>query len=439
MTEHALVIGAGWAGLAAAVALTRGGRAVTLIEAGREPGGRARRVHLDELPVDNGQHLLLGAYASTLDLLRTLGVAEHEVLTRLPLALDLRGAHGRRIHLQTPALPAPLHLLWGLMHAQGIARADRLRALRGLPAMLRFPGCEDMTVAGLLARHGQPRSIVDGLWTPLCLGALNLPPEEASAGVFVRVLRESFDRRRAHSDLLVARRDLGAVLPAPALAFLRAHGTRSLLGERVTGLLLERGRIAGVRTRKGEQRADTVVLATGPRAAADLLAAHPSTAALAADIRALGAAPICTVYMQYAPQTSLPRPLLGLLEGPGQWVFDRGHTGQPGLMSVVISGPGPHMELSNETLAQSVARQLQVVLGWPLPHRHWVIREKHATIRCTPQTERLRPPQATAIRGLWLAGDYTRTGLPATLEGAVRSGLECARTLLQSPAPATTT
>ena len=328
-----------------------------------------------------------------------------------------------------------MHLLWGLLGLQGIPRGDRLRALRGLPALLRFSGCEDIPLAELLDRHRQPPSVVEALWTPLCLGALNLPPAEASATVFVHVLRESFGRRRRHSDLLVARRDLGAILPAPAIDFLRAHHARIVLGERVTQLLVEDGGIAGVRARDTDYRAEDVVLATGPRAAAELLEAVELTRDTARDIAALGSAPICTVYLQYPPDTALPAPLLGLLEGPGQWVFDRGHTGQPGLMSVVISGPGAHMALTNEALAAAVARQLQAVFGWPMPQRHWVIREKHATFRCTPHNEALRPTQTTAVGGLWLAGDYTRTDLPATLEGAVRSGLKCAHSILRTPAP----
>ena len=141
--------------------------------------------------------------------------------------------------------------------------------------------------------------------------------------------------------------------------------------------------------------------------------------------------PITTVFIRYHPYVRLDFPLYGLHDTLGHWVFDRGADGQHGLMSVVISGGGRHMEMDNETLVREVAAELaQLFPAWPRPLDHWVIREKRATFVCAPGVNALRPGAATPVTGCWLAGDATATGLPATLEGAVRSGLAGARQIL---------
>lgn len=443
MSRRVVIVGAGWAGLAAGVALARQGLQPRILEAGPNPGGRARRVELDGRPLDNGQHLLLGAYTAVLELIKTLGVDESEVLMRLPLDLELRSPRGFALRLRTPALPAPLHLAWGLLTADGLALSERLAALRGLPGLMRRSGGEDMSVSGLLRRHGQPPAVIERLWAPLCLGALNAPPDQASAAVFLQVLKEAFGGRRAASQLLIPRRDLEAVLPGPACAYLRRRGAELHLRAPVEALEVSGGHIRGVRSRAGRIEAETVILATGPRAARRLLSPLAGTADLVRDLDALAAAPITTVYLRYPPQTALPRPMLGLLDGPGQWVFDRRHSGQPGVMAVVISGEGPHDRLDKAALAAQVAGQLAALFPhWPAPADSRVIREKLATFRCRPGVERHRPEHRGPLPGLWLAGDYTDTGLPATLEGAVRSGLKCAQHVLAEihrPSPTGTT
>jgi squalene-associated FAD-dependent desaturase len=425
------VVGAGWAGLACALALQRTGRPVGLIEAAREPGGRARRVERAGETLDNGQHLLIGAYEGILGLLAQLGIAERDVLDRHPLSLALHDASGPVLVLRAPRWPAPLHLLAALLGAEGLSPGERLRALTRTRLLLAGPDDGDCDLAGFLQRSGQPERLTRALWSPLCRAALNTPPEQASAAVFARVLRETFTGGRARSDLLIPRRDLGALLPRPALQALAAGGAELRLGERLLGLWIEGGRLRGLRLRTGPQPAGTVVLATPHLATAGLLEEHPALAPLARDLRALEAEPTTTVYLRYPSETRLGEPMRGLLDGPAHWVFDRATAGQPGVMAVVLSGSGPCDALPKAELAQACAHQLARHLpGGVNPEVLAVIRERRATFRCSPGSNALRPGHRTVLPGLWLAGDYTDTGLPATLEGAVRSGLECARQLI---------
>jgi hydroxysqualene dehydroxylase len=429
-----VVVGGGWAGLAAAVELTHAGIPVTLIEAARQLGGRARCVRFGELRVDNGQHILLGAYREWLALLRRIGLEEQQVVRRLPLELEMAGAHDPGLRLRAPALPAPLHLLAALLGARGLTLRERLAALRfgHFLARARLPPEQDRTVATLLRERRQPARLVRLLWEPLCLAALNTPIETASAQLFLQVLRESFRHRRRDSDLLLPVTDLGSALPEPALHYIEHHGGQVWLNRRVTGLRLAGNRLQGVELGDDFLPARQLVLAANPASCQRLLSPHEAFTDIVRGLARLEHQPITTLYLRYPETVRLHRPMLGLLDGPGQWIFDRGLAGQPGLMAVVISAAGAHMDLDNTDLGNAVVRQLATLFPhWPAPRERLVIREKRATFASQVGVAALRPASATPVAGCWLAGDYTATGLPGTLEGAVLSGRSCARAILR--------
>jgi squalene-associated FAD-dependent desaturase len=423
-----VVAGGGWAGLAAAVELTARGIPVTLCESSRQLGGRARSVPFGRHGVDNGQHLLIGAYGETLRLLETLGITESDVLLRRPLRLELAGR--RSITLSAPRLPAPLHLVAALLKADGLTAAERLRALSMTTRlfMRRFELPEDMTVAELLERYKQPSMLREMLWEPLSLATLNTPAERASARHFLRVLRDGLVRDTRGSDLLFTRRDLGNLLPGPAMDYIERHGGHIRLNSRVTGLELDGGKVAAVTVGSERIECDHAILALPPQVTARLTVPHDRLASVTRQSEAIDYEPIATVYLRYPAEVELGREMLGLVDGIGQWVFDRRICGQPGVIAVVISGPGEHMSLSRAALADRVGAELaQHFPDWPAPLESLVIREKRATFSCVPGVEDSRPPQRTAVPGCWLAGDHTATPYPATLEGAVLSGVQCAR------------
>lgn len=423
------VIGAGWAGLAAAVTLAEGGARVAVFESARQLGGRARAVEIRGLRVDNGPHLLLGAYAQTLDLIATVNAHAGEHLLRQPLTLAVHPG----FRLRTPRLPAPLHLAAALATARGLSLGDRLGAVRFLAALRRsgFRLAQDRPLSALLAEHRQSERLNRFLWHPLCVAALNTPPHQASAQVFLNVLRDAFTRGRADSDLLLPRTDLSALFPEPAAAHVERRGGTVHLGSRVSRIEHAQGawqvEVAG-KTR----RFDALVCAVPPWRAADLLAELPALQATCERLRALRYEPIYSIYLQYPAGTRLAGPMVGLSEGPGQWVFDRGQLGGPaGLLAVVISAGGPHEALAHERLADQVEAQLRAALGVrSRPLWRKVIAEKRATFACTPSLA--RPEGPTPVPGLCLAGDYVAGDYPATIEGAVRSGVQCARHILES-------
>ncbi|MEW5787523.1 MAG: hydroxysqualene dehydroxylase HpnE [Pseudomonadota bacterium] len=422
MTQVAIV-GGGWAGLACAVELAGAGVPVTLYEAARQLGGRARRVDWNGLAVDNGQHLMVGAYRATLGLLDRL--ATRQGVAQRPLVLDLPD-----FHLALPRLPAPLNLAWGLARCRGLGWRDKLAAAR-LMNVLRETGFRlprDEGAGRFLARQQQPASLIDKLWGPLCVAALNTPLASASAQVFCHVLRDSLAGDRADSDLVLNRADLGKLLPDAAQAYLARHGGRVRLGTKVERIARRNGAwfLAGP-----DEAADRVVLATHATRVPELLADLPELAAVVRQVSTMDWQPILTLWLRFARTPRFPLPLLGLGGDQDPWAFQRDDLAA-GLVSLVTSARGPHLDLAPAALQSHYLDLLARRLG-PLPPLLDSLRivEKRATFSCTPGLA--RPDNVTALRGLYLAGDYTAGDYPATLEGAVRSGLQCA-TLLQQGA-----
>jgi len=315
----------------------------------------------------------------------------------------------------------------------GVSAADRIQALRfgrRLPE-LSIADHQDISVQALLHSEAQTPALIRKLWGPLCIAALNTPLDEASARIFVHALRESLAGFRKHSDLLIPRLALGDVLPLPCADYLEQRGVRIELGQRVTKLEIEDTGIQAVKIRGRRIDAGHVVLAAPHVISRRLMSRHRPLQALCAQLSELGNEPIITLYLQYPPQTCLPQPLLGLEDTVAQWVFDRRVCGQPGMMAVVISARGRHSRMKTEALTQTVAAELATSFpDWPAHEQSLLIREKRATFSSRVGIDQIRPANTTPVAGLWLAGDYTANGLPATLEAAVRSGIGCAQAIL---------
>ena len=421
------VIGGGYAGMAAAVTLAAGGVPVTVFEAAKTLGGRARRVEHPELKLDNGLHILVGAYRETLRLMELVGAAPDRHLLRLPFTWVIHS----RFSFQVIALPAPLHMLAGMLAARGITPGERFAAARFLLAMRRIDYIlpQDMSVARLLERERQGLGAVRLLWAPMCLSALNTPPETASAQVFLNVLRDSLTADRRASDLLLPRTDLSTLFPDPARAWVQARGGAVLPGRRVTAIDPVAGGFS-VRHGASETSFSHVICALPPHQVKAFLIGVSALTELSEAIDSLDYQPIYSVYLRYPSHVRLHAPMLGFDSALLQWAFDRGTLGgQHGLIGVVISAEGGHEEHAHGELARLVHNELQRQLG-PLPPPSWsqVIAEKRATFACTPGL--VRPPQQTPLRNFLLAGDYTAGDYPGTLEAAVRSGIRAASIVL---------
>jgi squalene-associated FAD-dependent desaturase len=416
-----VIVGAGWSGCTAAVEATRLGHQVTILEASRTAGGRARRVMAtmagQQIALDNGQHILIGAYTETLRLMKELGVDEAASFLRLPLTMQFPDGSG----LKLPNWPVPLDALAGILRAGGWPWADKLSLLKvALGWRLGGFSCRPEQSVSDLCRGLAPGAMMS-LIEPLCVSALNTPAERASGQVFLRVMRDSLFAPNGGSNLLLPRRDLSALLPDAALAWLAAHGGLPRLGVRVQAL---------APTSSGwsvdGETFDRVVLACPPNEAARLV---ENSGVAAGDwplqARGLQHEALTTVYL-HAPGARLPQPMLALHSSaadPAQFVFDRAQLGGPaGLLAFVISASnGDSALLTQQVLAQA-ARQLGLKALQPVQ----TIVEKRATFACTPGLQR---PALQIAPGLLACGDYLAGPYPATLEGAVRSGLEAASAL----------
>lgn len=430
LKRHVAIIGGGCAGLAAAAELAAAGIPSTVFEAAQQLGGRARGLNWKGRRLDNGQHILLGAYSETLRLLRLAGVDLATAFLRLPLQLIQHQQFELRASRH---LPAPLHILAGLLRAKGLSGHERIAALRFMAALklsgFRLP--QDETLSAFLARHQQPVRLVRWLWEPLCLAALNTPLDQASAQVFLNVLRDSFSRARTDSDLLLPRHDLSTLISDPLARYIQQRGGEVRMGTTVSAI---RPHQDGFAVHHGDQadRFSHVILAVSPFRAAELTAPLPALLDAARMCTAFTYQPIFTVYLQYPDSVHLPFPMIGLSGGHAQWVLDRGTMdGQAGLLAVVISAAGRHQGLTQEALASEVAAEIgKAFPALPPSLWHKVIAEKRATFACRPGLS--RPAQRTALPDFYLAGDYTAGDYPATIEGAVRSGVKCAQLILET-------
>ncbi len=412
------IVGAGWAGLAAAVGALQAGHSATVFEATSAIGGRARALKAmlpDGTPVllDNGQHILIGAYSESLN--------------------DGRG-------IRFPDWPTPLDALGGILGARGWTLADKGSLIRAAVGwqMGRFACAPDLSVAGL-CQSLTPR-VQTELIEPLCVSALNTPAGRASASVFLRVLRDALFGVAGGSHLLLPKVDLTALFPQPAAQWIRQHGGGIHLKARVLGITqvqqqwqLQLGNEAG-------SDFDAVIFATSASNTALALTQSALTATNSISERwrkwtelasALRFEAIATVYA-WSSGARLSQPMLALRSDaahPAQFVFDRGALGGPaGLLAFVVSAA----EGERQVLQQRVLAQAQAQLGLTLQAVQTVV-EKRATFACTPGL--IRPPQHIAP-GLLACGDHVAGPYPATLEGAVRSGLAAVVALSDSASSA---
>jgi hydroxysqualene dehydroxylase len=447
-----VVIGAGFAGLAAAIALQEKRHEVTLLERRGVLGGRATsyRDALSGEDVDNGSHLMVGAYRDALDLIRRAGGAEL-LLEQEDLTIDYVEDAGPTV-LRCPPLPAPLHLLAGLLGLR-LPWPVRFQALRlGLAVRFGAPPI-GLTLAEYFRRTGQGPEARRLLWDPLAIAIVNEAPERAAAILFHRVYQEAFLASRKASRLVFLRCGWGAVAECLARYFEARGGTlhrRALVraigidGPQASGVSFtqraeEKADIqAGRRAREERLEADAVVAAVPWHVLPGLLPegvrSKPPFAGLA-DIRS---SPIVSVEL-WLDRVVVGPVLVGLRDSEVEWVFDKGRlygrSGAPQHLSFIVSAayrssPKPNAEL----LAAAVAalRRYFPAMASATVTRSLVMREPEATFSAGPETESLRPPSVTPVGGLFLAGDWTATGLPATIEGAVRSGREAARVLQSS-------
>lgn len=478
MANDIAIIGGGWAGIAAAVTLIAAGEKITLYEASRTLGGRARRISFNTPPsppsfskrpvstplesshdivnLDNGQHILLGAYSHVLTLFKQLHIPLHSSFLSLPLQLVYPDGWS----FQAAHLPAPLHTFVGLLRAQGISYHDKWCVIKKLwqthRQKWRLPS--PISVAEWL--NDQSLELHKRLWHPLCLSVMNTPIEHACAQTFLNVLRTSLIADRQNSMMLLPRQDLSTLLPDPAATYITQAKSHLQLNHRVQALYTNKDEwqldlrspfhtithspTIGANT---THRHKAVIIATDPGTANNLLRPLKHThSALESPLKTLEQLEyegIITLYLAY-PNKRLPRAFYALTtdnDNPGQFVFDRGYLQEKhtGIMAVVISASTSLVNtMTNMQLVDTVHQQLSRTFNWNEPYTwHKLIHEKRATFRCTVDMPRIHSPLLLHHSPpLLLAGDYigaysaAHLEYPATIESAVRSGMAAAQCLI---------
>lgn len=421
-SRRVAVVGGGWAGLAAAVHACAAGHQVSLFEMAPQLGGRARSVTHDGMTLDNGQHILIGAYTDTLALMRRVGVDPDAVLHRQPLTLQYPDGSGLRLP-PGPALPS---FARGVLRWRDLPFGERVGLLL-LAARWRLQGfrCpQAMTVAELARRC--PQRAYKELIEPLCVAALNTPAEQASAQVLLTVLRDALFGAPGAADLLLPKAPLDALLPAMAQRWLLGHGARVQLGRRVVRLASN-----GAAIQVDDEHFDHAIVATPPGEAARLLA--DTAPEWSQDAAAFTYQPIITAWLR-ASNARWPQPMMALrADGlrPAQFGFDLGALGGPACtFALVVSGAAAWVDAGTQAtriaLLQQWSESFPEAAHGPV---EWLASrtEKRATFACRPMLK--RAPARVHAR-VTVAGDHVQGPYPATLEGAVRSGIAAARAII---------
>lgn len=431
--RNIIIIGGGWAGLTAAIHLVDQGLPVRLVEAAPQLGGRARTIFFSDKKVDNGQHLMVGAYHRVKMLLNKLNIPSDALLST-SMQLNLYSNY-KNLKFKLPDMRWPFNLLFGILASNTLSLSERWALLKFCNRLQaeKFQLAVDMSVSDFLFNNQLPDRLVRDFFEPLCLAALSTPPSYASAEVFLAVLQDTFVGHSDNTKFLFATSDLSELFPLPAHRYIEEKGGQILTNTRASQLIIEKGMVKGIGTNQGWMHSEHVILATSFQNARTLLEKHDESTQLATDLQQLKPEQITTIYLQYDANISLELPMIGLVGTWSQWVFDRRFANQPGLLAVVMSGIGPYMEVDNKTLITQVTRELNGFFSHLPLHANAarVIREKRAAFSCRVGINALRPNMKTTLPGLWLSGDYTQTGYPATLEGAVKSGQQCAEQLLK--------
>ena len=430
------IIGAGFAGLGCAVALASRGARVTVLEARRGGGGRASSFLREESGevIDNGQHLFMACYHATTDFLRKIGTSDLMHYQKDLTIVYLED--GRRTTLKCPALPAPWHLVAGLVSMRGLGAADRLALLRAAPELRRLRRPEDarqlagLTVTGWLDRMGQTPRMRDLLWHPLAIATLNEEPDVAPASLLARVIVEGFGRRQ-DSVLGWPIVGLSDLYVNATSRYLAQHGGQLRFNTRVAGLHTQADRVLSIETHGGERiDADTIVSAVPPHELSRLGVPVPG-------LEKFVSSPILSVnfWLDRPVSEVADFDFAGLVGRGVHWLFNKERMlqGKAGHLAAVISAARDLVERDNDDLAAMAWEDIRACL--PAADkakvvRSMVVRERTATFSATIETEPLRPGPRSGLQNLLLAGDWTAQELPATIEAAVRSGYRCADIIL---------
>ena len=446
--KKVIIIGGGFAGLSAAVELITAGYHVTIIEQRRSLGGRAYSFFDKNagLELDNGQHILMGCYENTFRFLKSIGVT-NKLYIQKNLCVDFLNTGGSVYRLNCLPLPAPLHILSGILRFKAISLSERIRMLKlskGIYFRNTSNSSHDLTITEWLTKLGQGENARETLWDIITLATMNENPDKSSAAIFKTVLKKAFFEKREGSSIVLPVVPLSRLYVDAAENFIRQRGGDIEKGCIASEILIENGFVSGIRLRDdriGNNRivkGDYYISAVPYQSLNKLL---PDETAMNHGVQTamkipFKPSPIISIHLLFdKPVTSYP--FAALINSPIQWLFNKeiiyGDNAYKGLVSLVISGAHAYVAWDTERLIEMALTELKRFFPETKSARllySRVIKERHATFSPQPGIDRYRLSQKTPIKNLFLAGDWTDTGLPATIEGAVLSGQKCAKAIV---------
>lgn len=430
-----IIIGGGWAGLAAAVDLSRQGMPVHLIEAAKQLGGRTRRVLFADKAVDYGQHILFGSFRHTLELLETMSVHPSKVLKRYSFEFVHQYSATESLRFKLPSLPFPAQMLFGLGLLRGLSWKEKLSIL-GVFADIRNQKISteaDVSLHQTLTERHQSIKALELFWHPLCQMLLNTPIRDTSTMVFLDFVRNLFLQTRGDASLLIPPGELSRVIADPAADFIDLHGGKIQLGYQTSGLNVEAGVIKGVYLGNELVRGSHVVLTVPASSLPGLFAPVPALQEIVQQVKNLKYRTITQLYLKYPSKTFLPATYV-FLPGPlAGFIVDKRYQGHPGVMAVSIDGNIETLGLTESELIQTVTRELaRLFPHWEPPRQHLMVPVDDAAVLCETQINASRPPIHTTIEGLWLAGEYVAGESWLSLDNAIASGRKCAQKILET-------
>jgi|JI10StandDraft_1071094.scaffolds.fasta_scaffold49841_4 squalene-associated FAD-dependent desaturase len=438
-----IIIGAGVAGISAAIGCALAGKKVVLVEQSGYLGGRARSftdTTTGEV-IDNGQHVLMGCYSSLLFALDTLGTS-HLLRRQSALSVQFIDPDGRRDTLDTSHLPGKAGIVLGILNLKHVSWLSKVRALElALRMQIGSATAGSKTAREFLHYYDQTPEMIDRFWTPIILATLNASPDIASASLLLEVMRRAFFGGRRAGQLIISSVGLTELF-APLNAWLAERGGEIMLNTRIESLDIENGTIHSVTSSRGEIfAADRVISAIPPRQLLRLLPPEMQQAKEFEQVPQFQFSPIVSVYLWF----DLPffdGDFAAMLGTKTQWIFNRRRLAQatkeaisayPEHLSLTVSAGDEFVDIPADVVVESCLKELRA--AFPKARKATllaskVIKEKSATFLATPEIEPIRPKPETPIPNLFLAGDWTATGLPATLEGASQSGFSAAKSAL---------
>lgn len=436
--KKVIVIGGGFAGLSASADLVSSGYSVTLIEQRRHLGGRAYSFHDRNIGIelDNGQHLLMGCYENTFRFLNTIGTIDR-LYIQDNLHVDFLDTNGHAYKFDCLPLPPPFHTASGILRFTALKPSERIRMLSVVREMLfnTADPAKDYTVSEWLERLGQGKESRHKFWNILTYAVMNEGPDAASASLFKAVLKKAFFKSRQGSRLVFSAVPLSRLYTGDAEDYIRRQGGVIEKGCLVTEILTEDSEVSGIRLRDGRVLTGDDYIAAVPYYSLqrllpeEIMEKYPS---YFRGIRELAPSPILSIHLLF-DRSITDYPSAALIDSPVQWVFNKEKTYRDsayrGLFSLVISGAHLHVKWDKERLLEMAFTEIGKVFPGVSSAKllySKIIKERFATFSPRPGIQRHRPDQKTPVKNLFLAGDWTDTGLPATIESAVISGYRCA-------------